>query len=228
MWDVEGNPWMIPDTRPGAPKYHGWWKGDQGEVGVFLHGYESLWLPAALLRENRQAQLTSALFAASRYKTAHLHINKGLAGAPDEARARAKDTATIRVVTEAFALVIIADSEAPAYPGMPGAKIDQDASRKDARLIDLAAAELFKIVPNAGSYVSESNYFNPRWQNAYYASDGAPYILVVLLGVDSNVLVAVLRVVPVRATVFWAAMAKVDQVERSDRRQFPGGDPVSL
>lgn len=76
-------------------------------------------------------------------------------------------------VTEAFTLVIIADGEAPAYPGMPGAKIDREASRKDARRIDLAAAELFKIVPDAGSYVSESNYFNPRWQDAYWGNNYA-------------------------------------------------------
>ncbi|HEX4080489.1 MAG TPA: FAD-binding oxidoreductase [Rhizomicrobium sp.] len=172
-WDVEGNPAMTPDTRPGAPKDHGWWKGDQGEVGIFLHGYESLWLPAALLQKGRQQQLTNALFAASRYKIVRLHVNKGLAGAPDEALASAKDTATNPAVTEAFTLVIIADGEAPAYPGMPGAKIDRAAAQKDARLIDLAAAEFFRIAPDAGSYVSESNYFNPRWQDAYWGGNYA-------------------------------------------------------
>ena len=172
-WDVDGNPSMIPDPRPGAPKYHGWWNGDQDQVGVFLHGYKSLWLPAKLLDKERQPQLTNALFAASRYKPVMLHINKGLAGAPPEAIAAAHDTATNPAVTEAFALVIIADGERPAYPGMPTAKIDGEASRKDARMIDLAAAELFKIVPNAGSYVSESNYFNPRWQDAYWGGNYA-------------------------------------------------------
>ena len=48
-WDVEGNPSMSRDTRDGAPKHHGWWHGDRGQVGAFLHGYESLWLPASLL-----------------------------------------------------------------------------------------------------------------------------------------------------------------------------------
>lgn len=168
MWDVAGNPAMNPDKRSGAPAYHGWWKGDQDQVGMFLHGYELLWLPAALLQKDRQAQLTDALFAASRYKQVYLHINKGLAGAPPEAIAATRDTATNPAVAEAFTLVIIADGEAPGYPGQPGAKLDLEASRKDARMIDLAAAELYKIVPNAGSYVSESNYFNPRWQDAYW------------------------------------------------------------
>ncbi|HTW35101.1 MAG TPA: FAD-binding oxidoreductase [Rhizomicrobium sp.] len=172
-WDVERNPSMIRDPRPGVPKYHGWWKGDQEQVGMFLHGYESLWLPAKLLDKERQPQLVNALFAASRYKRVMLHLNKGLAGAPDEAIAAAKDTATNPAVTEAFTLVIIADGEAPGYPGQPGAKLDLEASRKDARMINLAAAELYKIVPNAGSYVSESNYFNPRWQDAYWGGNYA-------------------------------------------------------
>jgi FAD/FMN-containing dehydrogenase len=172
-WDIQGNHSMIPDPRPGAPKYHGWWKGDQDQVGVFLHGYESLWLPAKLLEKGRQQQLVDALFASSRYKQVQLHINKGLAGAPVEAIAAAKDTATNPAVTEAFTLVIIADGERPAYPGMPTAKIDNEASRKDAHMIDLATAELFKVAPNAGSYVSESNYFNPRWQDAYWGNNYA-------------------------------------------------------
>jgi FAD/FMN-containing dehydrogenase len=113
------------------------------------------------------------LFAASRFKSVGLHINKGLAGAPDDAIARLKDTATNPAVAEAFALAIIADGEAPAYPGMPHAAINQDGARKDARMIDLAAAELFKAAPNAGSYVSESNFFNPRWQDAYWGANYA-------------------------------------------------------
>src|SRR5262245_47237932 len=35
-WDVKGNRSMIPDTREGAPKHHGWWTGDQDQVGAFI------------------------------------------------------------------------------------------------------------------------------------------------------------------------------------------------
>ena len=49
--------------------------------------------------------------------------------------------------------------------------MDMAAARKDSRLIDLATAELRKIVPNAGSYISESNYFNARWQQAFWGSN---------------------------------------------------------
>ncbi len=35
----------------------------------------------------------------------------------------------------------------------------------------MAAAELVKIALNAGSYVSESNFFNRRWQEAYWGKN---------------------------------------------------------
>lgn len=170
-WDVRGNSQMIPDWRPGTPAYHGWWKGDGGQVGMLLHGYDSLWLPATLLGAGRQAALTDALFAASRHKEVELHFNKGLAGATPEAIAAARETATNPAVLDAFVLVIIADGEGPAYPGMPRSPIDRVGAQRDADSIAAASRELRKLVPDAGSYVSESNYFNPRWQDAYWGGN---------------------------------------------------------
>lgn len=159
---------MIADSRPGAPEAHAYWRGDQDQVGAFLHGYESLWMPQGLLASERQAELSAALFAASREKTVEIHFNKGLAGAPPEALAASKDTATNPAVLDAFALIIIADGEGPAYPGLARPAMDVDAARKDARAIDRATDKLKKLVPNAGSYVSESNFFNRSWQQAYW------------------------------------------------------------
>jgi FAD/FMN-containing dehydrogenase len=170
-WDVLGNPGMIPDWRPGTPAYHGWWQDDWAQVGAFLHGFDSLWLPAELLRAGRQAALTEALFAASRHKEVQLHFNKGIAGASAEAVAATRETATNPAVLDAFVLVIIADGGPPAYPGTPGRVIDKSAAHKDADRIAAAAAELRKLVPDAGSYVSESNYFNARWQAAYWGAN---------------------------------------------------------
>jgi FAD/FMN-containing dehydrogenase len=71
-------------------------------------------------------------------------------------------------VIDAFALVIVADGQGPAYPGQPNDGVNLKGAREDAREIGLAMAELRKIVPNAGSYVSESNYFNNSWRNAFW------------------------------------------------------------
>ena len=170
-WDLKDNPSMILDTREGASTGHAWWRGDQDQVGAYLHGYDSLWLPARLLRKDRQKQLADALFAASRHKHLELHINKGLAGAPPEALATTRQTATNPAVLEAFALVIIADGEGPAYPGLTRPKMDLAAAHADSQAIDLATAELRKIAPNSGSYVSESNYFNRSWQQEYWGAN---------------------------------------------------------
>jgi len=167
-WDIAGNPSMNPDRRAGAPLWHGWWKGDSDQVGAFIHGYDSLWLPAYLLQPEQRPALASALFAASRHKKVQLHFNKGLAGAPQDVIDSAKATATNPQVCYAFVLVIIADGEAPAYPGEPHASVDVAAARRDAHAIDLATTELRKLVPGAGSYVSESNYFNPAWSRAFW------------------------------------------------------------
>jgi FAD/FMN-containing dehydrogenase len=170
-WDVIGNSAMLPDWRPGTPAYHGWWKGDWSQLGIFIHGFDSLWLPSALLRAGQQAALTEALFAASRHKRLQLHFNKGIAGATTEAIAATRETATNPAVLDSFVLVIIADGEGPAYPGMPGRVLDRAAAHRDADSIAAAAAELRKLVPDAGSYVSESNYFNARWQAGYWGGN---------------------------------------------------------
>jgi FAD/FMN-containing dehydrogenase len=167
-WEIQGNPSMIADQRPGASADHGYWKGDQDQVGAFLHGYDSVWLPAALLERTRQPQLVEALFAASRYKEVELHFNKGLAFATPEAVKASLETAMNPGVTEAFALAIIADGERPSYPGESRPPMDMDAARRDARAIDAATAELRKVAPRAGSYLSESNFFNQRWQQDYF------------------------------------------------------------
>jgi len=167
-WEPAGTHRMVQDPRPGAPAYHAWWQGDQDQVGAYLHGYDSLWLPAALLQEGQRQRLVEALFAGSRHKDIELHFNKGLVGAPREAIAAALDTATNPAVTEAFALAIIADGEGAAYPGLARPAMDLAAAHQDARAIDRATAELRRNAPLAGSYVSESNYFNAQWSRAFW------------------------------------------------------------
>lgn len=169
-WEIAGNPGMIPDRRPGASPDHGYWKGDQDQVGAFLHGFDSVWLPAALLGQAAQPRLVEALFAASRHQKVQLHFNKGLAFATPEAIAASLDTAMNPGVTEAFALAIVADGERPSYPGETRPPMDLEAARRDARAIDAATAQLRQVAPQAGSYLSESNFFNARWQQDYFGA----------------------------------------------------------
>jgi FAD/FMN-containing dehydrogenase len=133
---------------------------------MFIHGYDSLWLPASLLAADERARLAEALFAASRHHAVELHFNKGLAGGAPEAIAASRATATNPAVLDAFALAIIADGGMPAFPGYP--PHDLPADRGDAANIDAATAVLRPLCPGGGSYVSESNYFNKDWRTAFW------------------------------------------------------------
>ncbi len=159
------------DRRPGAGPDNAWWKGDGGQVGWFIWGFESLWLPASLLENGAQERLADALFASSRYSSVELHFNKGLAGAPPEAIAGAKDTAMNPAVLTAFALAIAADGQQPAYPGIPGHEPSVVAGRQASARIDRCMSQLRALVPNPGSYVSESSYFENGWQQSYWGSN---------------------------------------------------------
>ena len=159
------------DDRPGAPGGNVFWPGDQGQAGQFLHGYQSAWLPADLLRDGQRQALGDALFAATRHWGVSLHMNKGLAGAPADAVAAAKDTAMNPAVLNAFALVICGAQEPSAYPGVPGHEPDAVSARQRAQAIGRAMNELRKLVPNAGSYVAESNFFEPNWQQSFWGSN---------------------------------------------------------
>jgi FAD/FMN-containing dehydrogenase len=123
------------------------------------------------LKKENQKVLATALFAASRYWTVGLHFNKGLAGAPPEAIKAARNTATNPAVLEAFALAIIAGGTEPAFPDIPGHEPNLTEGQQEAGRINKAMEELRRIAPGTGSYVSESNFFEPGWQQSFWGSN---------------------------------------------------------
>ncbi len=161
------------DSRSGASPNNVWWKGDSGQVGWVVWGYESLWMPASLLHDDSQEKLANALFAASRFEGVGLHFNKGLAGAPTEALQAAKDTAMNPAVCDAFALAIIADGQGPAYPGIRNHEPDVAKGRTAAVAVHRAMNELRSVCGNTGAYVSESNFFESDFQHAYWGANHA-------------------------------------------------------
>jgi FAD/FMN-containing dehydrogenase len=176
FWDAESlkknfPEFILSDDRPGSPRGNVFWAGNRGEAGQFLHGYRSAWLPASLLKEDQRQHLAEALFASTRHWSVSLHFNKGLAGAPAYDLAAANDTAMNPVVLDAFALAIIAGEGPPAFPGILGHEPDLKAARRDAREIGKSMDELLKVAPNAGSYVSETDFFERSWQQSFWGSN---------------------------------------------------------
>jgi FAD/FMN-containing dehydrogenase len=159
-------PWVKPDPRPGAPPNHAWWAGDSGQVSAFLYAYDSLWLPERLLAPAERGRLADALFEASRQSDVELHFNKGLGGGAPAAVAASARTATNPAVLDAFALAIVAAGGLPNYPVYPPTNLAS--ARREAARIGAAMTRLRPLAPAAGSYVSESNYFNPRWREAFW------------------------------------------------------------
>jgi FAD/FMN-containing dehydrogenase len=164
---------VFPDSREGAPNKHFWWAADNGQIGKYWYGYQSTWLPETLLTENQTTKLVDALFSATRHWSATLHFNKGLAGASPEEIAAARDTPMNPAVFTAFALVIIGGGGPPVYPGIPGQEPDVTTARQNAQKIGQAMTELRKIIPNPGSYVSETNYFEESWQESFWGPNYA-------------------------------------------------------
>ena len=102
--------------------------------------------------------------------TVGLHFNKDSPAAL-EAVAAALDTASNPSVLDAFALAIIAGEGPPARPGIAGHEPDLARARSAAKAIGQAMAELRKVAPGTGSYVSESDYFERDWQHSFWGSN---------------------------------------------------------
>ena len=107
-----------------------------------------------------------------------LHVNKGLAGAPADAIEAARQTATNPAVLDAFALIISAAEEPPAYPGLPGHEPDLTAARTHAEAIDNAMHEIRKLLPSSGAYLAESDFFAAAWRDAFWGPNYAKLLAV--------------------------------------------------
>ena len=73
-------------------------------------------------------------------------------------------------VLTAFALAIIAGGIQP-LTRTPRHPRDLANARRNAEAIGRAADALRKVVPDAGSYVSESNFFERGWQRSFWGSN---------------------------------------------------------
>jgi FAD/FMN-containing dehydrogenase len=159
------------DDRPGVPAENIFWAGDAGQVGQVLHGYQSAWLSQDLLQPARIDTLADAVVASAAIWGASLHFNKGLAGAPRYPLEQARDTATNPTVLDAFALAILGSSEQPAYPGVAGHEPKVAEARQNAKDINAAFSPIRKLQPRPAAYISESDYFQADWGEAFWGAN---------------------------------------------------------
>ena len=91
-------------------------------------------------------------------------FGKGLAGGQTEAIEATRGTAMNPAALDAFALAICGAGAPPAYPGVPGHEPDVEKARGDAFAVTAAMGELRKLTARPASYVWETDYFEPSWQ----------------------------------------------------------------
>jgi FAD/FMN-containing dehydrogenase len=166
-WDQAAPDMICRDTRPGQPPGRFWWATNQGEVSQYLHAYQSRWLPGRLFGDSPEA-LADALFAATRHWPISLHLNKGLAGAAAQSTARDRDTSINPAVFDAAALVISASAQQYAFPAVPGHQPDLALAAARARQVSSAMDRIRALTPGSGSYLNETDYFEPDWQHSFW------------------------------------------------------------
>ena len=154
------------DDRPGAPRERFWNATNQMEVSWYVLAYGSRWLPRRLFDD--ADALADALFEASRPWLFQLHVNKALSGAAPEAVARDRGTAINPTVFDAAALALTASWQQYAFPGVPGHEPDAENAALGARMVGQTMDVLRAITPGAGSYVNETDYFEPDWQDSFW------------------------------------------------------------
>jgi hypothetical protein len=164
---------VMPDKLPGAPSYYYYWATNAGEVGQWLHAYQSTWLSQRLLDPGRRPALVDALVRASQLWQVTLECNKGLAGAPANALQWTADTSMNPAVLDSFALAQTGADESPAYPGIPGHEPDVTLGRQEANIAAAAMAPLKALSPQPASYLNETDYFQDDWQTAFWGGNYA-------------------------------------------------------
>jgi FAD/FMN-containing dehydrogenase len=178
MWDLRWWETNVPDfisrdDRSEQSTNLFWWATNQNEVSQYLNAYRSRWLPIELFAPSRADTLVDALFDASRHWHFTLHANKGLSGATAEALERDRTTSINPSTFAAAALLIMASNQQNTHPGVPGHEPDQNKGRAIVRQIDAAMGPIHAITPNAGSYLNETDYFEPDWQHNFWGDNYA-------------------------------------------------------
>ncbi len=177
LWDVDFLERSLPSAivrarTTDASQHLFFWATNQEEVSAYWYAYQSRWLPLDLFDEEAAPELARLLLRASRSWPVALHFNKGLAGAAPDALARSKETSMNPAVFDAAALVIMAANARAAFPGVAGHAPDAVAGAAEKTRVAAGMKAIRDATPGAGSYVNETDYFEPDWQSAFW---GASY-----------------------------------------------------
>ncbi|HKA88473.1 MAG TPA: FAD-binding protein, partial [Haliangiales bacterium] len=158
------------DRRPGEPGDRFWWKSDEDQVSTYWYSFQSRWIPLDRFEGAEATRFAASLFEASRHWSVVFHFNKGQAGASEDAVRRGRETSVNPAVYRAAALVIVAAS-GEGSPGVKGREPDLAEARAARDRVSAAMRIIRDATPGAGSYVNETDYFEPDWQRTFWGEN---------------------------------------------------------
>ena len=158
----------LADDRPGAPRPMCSGR-PTGRGGAGLHGYKSAWLPASLLEPDRQKPLGDALFAASRHWACRCMSTRGWRAPqpmPSPQPAIRRRTPRCSMRSRWPSAEPKGRRPIPAFPvASPTAPLG------DTRRRSPAHGRVAGAAPGVGSYVAESNFFEPAWRESFWGAN---------------------------------------------------------
>jgi FAD/FMN-containing dehydrogenase len=160
------------DGRPGQKENQFYWTADGGQAAAYWYTYQSRWIPLDRFEGDESKRFAAVLFEASRHWSLELHFNKGQAGAAAEAVQRGRETSVHPAVYNAAALVIAA-AAGQGYPGVPGGEPNVPEGEAARDSVTAAMQLIRAATPGAGSYVNETDYFEPDWQREFWGDNYA-------------------------------------------------------
>ena len=183
-WDLDYRRAQMPETivLDDASSHKGarfFWNGDNGETNVFWGGYESAWLSMGLLDDARIGSLRDAIVDAASQMRFGFHFQKGLAGAPAERLAEARDTPVHPSAIDAFALLLVAAGQQNVIAGAPGHALDEAALRAKAARVRAVYRRFRAIEPDTGSYSAEMSFHEADWREKAWGRENYARLLAI-------------------------------------------------
>lgn len=176
LWDLQYWQKYFPDMvtknrtiKNGISQF--WWTPNSREAFNYWYTYQSWWLSTTLFDKTHANELTDLLFQASRAGAITMHVNKGLAGSPDDVLTQSRNTAVNPALHNAVALLIMSASDNQVYPGVAGHEPDAESMKQTVLNISHAIKRFRDATPSAGTYVNEADYFQPDWQQAFWGEN---------------------------------------------------------
>ncbi|MCW5589838.1 MAG: FAD-binding oxidoreductase [Legionellales bacterium] len=171
FWHANFPSFVVKNTAKGARPGEYWWASNSAELHQYWYTYQSWWLPLNLFAPTHAQQLADVVFQASRVAAVSFHINKGLAGASNDAIQRGLQTSVNPVVYHAATLVLMGAGSDKVYPDYK--KLPQPPTQASSDVNKITQAmKLFKnLAPNSGTYANEADYFEKNWQMAFWGNN---------------------------------------------------------